>query len=392
VAKDISVVADVLKDITKRYDLRIGAMSTVVDPVVGLTTGNLAIDYLTGIGGLPQARITELYGQPSSGKTTTALQAAAALQRDIIAAGRDEHILYLDFEHAMDGEYAAVLGLDVEHPTFILVQPNWLEDGQDIAKRLVQTGRVRLCIWDSVAEMTPKELEFGVRTNAMERARLLNSMLQHFNSLFHEHNCAGVFLNHMTEVIAMGGRPGMPAQETSPGGKSLKFYASLRLAYKQVRNIKGQAPDALTGAVTTQVVATDVRVRVTKNKVGVPFREAEVRVRLGQGFDNLWSALTVLTAHKSVVAGSTGHFYFDPAKVPALVHDDMARSGTGRPYIRGGAALLAFADDHPDWARTVVATAASVVESVGAASLSVPTDVDLAEEDLLVGLLSEDAP
>lgn len=358
-----SSVAEILKDVAKKYNLSIGSMSDVVTTVVGLTTGNLAIDYLTGVGGLPLGRIVELYGNPSSGKSTTALQAAAAIQHDIIEQARDEYILYLDFEHAMDGDYAAALGLDVEHPTFIIAQPNWLEDGAEIAERLIKTGKVRLSIWDSVAEMTPKDLEFGVRTNAMERARLMNSLLQRFNSLLHENNCTAVFLNHLIEAVQMGGaRPGLPPPETTPGGKALKFYASLRMAYKQTKQIKGEAEDALSGSITDQAVAQLVKVKVTKNKVGVPLRETEVRIVFGAGFDNFWSALQVLLAHKTIAATSTGMYYFTGT---APAHSEMPTSSDGRPYLRGESSVMEFADTHPAWRAEIIAQAVNVIEEYG---------------------------
>ncbi len=360
-------IGDILKDLAKRYSIDIGAASDVIKPVQALTTGNLAIDHLTGVGGLPLGRIVELYGQPSSGKTTTALQAAAELQKQIIASRSSDRILYLDYEKALDGEYCAALGLDVDHPSFLLAQPTWLEDGADIAERLIKTGVVRLSIWDSVAKMTPKELEFGVRTQAMERARLMKALLERQVAILHEYNCAGVFLNHLTEAVQMtGGRPGMPPAETSPGGKALKYYASLRMAYKQIGNIKGKTTDALVDEVTEQVIATNVKVKVTKNKIGNPFREAVVRVRFGVGFDNTWSALQVLVAHKKVVAGPSGMFYFDPSKVEHLVTEDMDVSGTGRPYLKGENNLLLYAEHNPDWKARFVATATAVIAEHGA--------------------------
>lgn len=381
-------VTEILKDIGKKYSLPIGTMSDVVTQVEGLTTGNLAIDYLTGVGGLPLGRIVELYGQPSSGKTTTALQAAAALQHKIIGEGRDEHILYLDFEHAMDGDYAAALGLDVEHPTFLIVQPHWLEDGADIAERLIKTGKVRLSIWDSVAEMTPKDLEFGVRTNAMERARLMNSLLQRFNSLLHEHNCCAVFLNHLVEAIGMN-RPGLPPLQTTPGGKALKFYASLRLEYKQTKAIKGEAEDALSGSTTDQAVAQLVKVKATKNKIGVPLRETEVRIHFGAGFDNFWSALQVLVAHKVVQATTTGMYYF--ANPGAPTHPAMPRSSDGRAYLRGENAVMEFADEHPEWRTLAITEAVNVVNEYGAKGPNIIGPAD-GGEDIFAGLAGEDTP
>lgn len=381
-------ISELLTEINKKHGLNIGTMSAVAEKVTGLTTGNLAIDYLTGVGGLPVGRITELYGQPSSGKTTTALQAAAALQADIIAGKRDEHILYLDYEHAMDPDYAANLGLNVDHPSFIIVQPNWLEEGAEIAEQLIKTGKIRMAIWDSVAEMTPADVEFGVRTNAMERARLMNSLLQRQVSLLHATGCAGVFLNHLTEAVQMGGRPGMPPAETSPGGKALKFYASLRMAYKQIGQKKGKAPDALTGDVIDQVVATHVMVRVTKNKVGLAHRTAEVRVRLGHGFDEFYTATQVLLAHRQITkAGSW--FYFDRKGATAdLTHPDMPRTGSNqRPGLLGESGLITFGDRNPDWRAQIIAAARAAIDDYGTGALdeitAAPADDDTEWEAVL---------
>jgi recombination protein RecA len=373
---------DALAEINKKYRFQAGSLSDVADEVTGLTTGSLAIDYLTGVGGIPRARITELYGQPSSGKTTTALQCAAILQSKIISGGSDDHILYLDFEHALDGDYCAALGLDVDHPSFVLVQPNWLEQGAEISEKLIKTGKVRLSIWDSVAEMTPEDVEFGVRTTAMERARLLKSLLQRHNSLFYENDCAGIFLNHMVEAVSMSGRPGMPPVETSPGGVALKFYSSLRLAFKQIGQKRGKAPDALTGEVTDQVIATYVKVKATKNKVGIPMREAELRVRFGQGFDEPWSALNVLLDHKRVTK-SGAMYVFNPKNVPGLMHADMSLSATGLGQFRGEGAVFAFADSRPDWRDQLIKEARSTVEQFGAGSLATDRSDDelFAEED-----------
>jgi recombination protein RecA len=370
-------VSEILKDLSKRYG-PIGSMSDVVTDVSGITTSSIGIDHLTGVGGLPIGRIIELYGQPSAGKTTCALQAAATLQQRIIAEGLDEHILYMDFERALDLDYAGALGIDTAHPSFLVAQPAWLEDGAEIFDRLVGTGKVRMTIFDSVAEMAPKDLEFGVRTAAMERARLMNSLLQRVNAISHETGACAVFLNHLVETIGMN-RPGLPPQETSPGGKGLKFYASLRLAFKIIKQIKGKAPDALTGEITEQVIATHVKVKCTKNKVGIPLREAEVRVRLGAGFDNVWSALQVLSAHGRVRRGSAGWYRFDEG-----LGDPAMTVVSGLPSIQGEAAVLAFADEHPEWRQLLVTTAEDTIARFGGTEQLV-TEPDT-DEDLFAGL------
>ena len=368
-------MAAVLAEITKRHAVPIGSLSDVVTPVTGLSTGNLAIDYVTGVNGLPVGRLTELYGPPSSGKTTTALQAAAGLQQQIITAGRDEYILYLDFEHALDGQYAASLGLNVEHPSFLLAQPHWLEQGAEVILFLLTTGKIRLAIIDSVAAMTPKALlegDFDQRTAAMNRARLLAGLLQRLTALTHEQHCACVFVNHLMEAVEMTGapRPGMPARTTTPGGKALKFYASLRLEYKQVGQVKGNTTDVLQAATIAQTVATHVKVTCTKNKVASPYRRAEVRITDGHGFDNAWSAIQVLLAYRTISFASGGRFYFDTA----LAHEDMEHAKDGRPYLRGEGTLLTFANTHPGWRDLLVAAALDLIAVNGAAALDTPDE------------------
>lgn len=351
-------VDDLVAEFGKKHDLAIGSLRDVSTQVVGLTTGNLAIDYLTGIGGLPQGRITELYGLPSSGKTTTALQTAANLQRQIIADKSDDRILYLDFEHALDEDYASDLGVDLDHPSFLVAQPHWLEQGAEAAIALIDTGRVRMTIWDSVAAMSPKRMVdggFDQATMQMHRAKLMSGLTQTLASLLHQRNCAGVFINHLMESVEMTGRPGLPPKTTTPGGKALKYYSSIRLEYKQGQTVKNKMEDFLTGEEASQFVGQQVHVKCIKNKVGPPMRTAEVRSRFGMGFDNAWSAIQVLTARKKIVAGSAGYFYFD--KLPELIHQDMAVTGSGRPTIQGEANLLAFADARPQWRNGLIAAA-----------------------------------
>lgn len=369
-------VADIISRVAAKHGTKIGSASDVADLVTGLSTGNMAVDYVTGIGGLPVGRICELYGPPSSGKTTTALQTAALLQKQIIAAGRDEFILMMDFEQALDIDYAEALGLDVNHPTFLLAQPTWLEQGADIAFELIATGKVRMSIWDSIAAMTPKaqlEDEFGSRTAAMNRARLVNALLQRLKGVLRETGSCAVFLNHLVESVEMSGRPGLPPKKDTPGGKGIKFYASLRLEYQQIMNIKGKFADGLTGGMTEGAVATKVKVTATKNKVGKPFRTAEVRSRFGVGFDNTWTALQVLIAHNKVKKDTAGWYRFRADRVPTLVHPEMTASPQGVPSIQGEHAVLDFADTHPAWRHEFEQLAAMIVTESGDAGLGAET-------------------
>lgn len=383
------IVADVLAEINKTHQLRVGAMSDVVEETQWLTTGNLAIDYVTG-GGLPLGRSIELYGLPSSGKTTTALQAAANLQRTIIAEGRDEHILYLDFEHALDLTYAAALGLDLDHvtasgdPSFLLGQPKTMEQGAEAALKLISTGKIRMSIWDSVAAMAPLsrlEGDFDQRTAAMNKARLMSGLMLQLTPLLHINNSAAVFINHLMESVEMSGRPGMPPKSTTPGGKALKYYASLRLEYRQIGNAKGKADDALAGATIDQVIGTGVKVKCVKNKVAAPFRETEVRVTFGQGFNNTWSALQVLLDHKIIRKDGAWHRF-----APNLEHPAMTiPAGKGaRPSIQGESGVLRFAAEHPDWQHALITTAAQLVTTHGGKGLETG-DLTAADEPTPVG-------
>ncbi len=353
-------VTDVLADLAKKHSIRIGPASEAIEPVEWITTGCLGIDYACGHG-LPLGRSVELYGQPSSGKTTTALQAAAELQRDIIDSGRDEHILYLDFEHALDRSYCAALGLDTDHPTFLAAQPHSMEQGAEAALQLISTGKIRLSIWDSVAAMAPLsrlEGDFDQRTAAMNKARLMAGLMLQLTPLLHKNNSTAVFINHLMESVDMNARPGMPARVTTPGGKALKFYASLRLEYRQMGSVKTKGTDVLTGEIANQSAATLVKVKCVKNKVANPFREVEVRITHGRGFDNVWSGLQVLLAHK--IVRKTGAWY----KFGDLTHPDMS-AGT----LQGESAVLRFADEHPDWATQVIARAVALVASHGGQAL-----------------------
>lgn len=346
---------EVIAEFEKKHGLKIGKP----DKVAALSTGNLAIDAITGIGGIPLGRITELYGLEASGKTTTALQTIVGLQRDIIARDCDEKILYLDFEHALDADYATSLGIDLDHPSLILAQPDWLEQGAEAALDLVETGVIRLIVFDSVAAMAPKRLKegsFDQATMAMHRAKLMSGLLQVLTGQLHHHRCAAVFINHKMESVDMSGRPGLPAKVTTPGGRGLKYYASLRLEFNQIGQVKGEVFDTVQNTDANQIVAYKISVKCVKNKLGPPNFSAEVRSRFGKGFDNAWSALQILEARK-VTSSSGAWTYFDPKKCPELLHDDMSVSNTGRGQVQGEAQLLRFADEYPEW-RTALITRA----------------------------------
>lgn len=391
-AKGDNPLADLLNAAEKRYNMTVGSMNSITANVSFLTTGNLAIDYAMG-GGVPLGRTIELSGPPSCGKTTTALQAAAELQRKIIAGGdeslgikADDVILYLDYEQAMDKQYASALGLDVDHESFLFTQPDTLEDGCNFTLEALKTDRVRLVIFDSVAAMNPSakaEAEIGKSLPAVQ-AKLMKDFGVTLNSVLAHANASVIFINHEIEKMDMGGarRPGMPPATTTPGGTALKFFASVRVSYKQIRQIKSEVVDPVTNEKKEIPTATDVKVKVIKNKVAPPFREATVRVRFGRGFDNFWTALQVLIANKKIMY-STGFYYFHHLEAEGYAPPDMARQSTGtkRPYIRGEENVFAYGDANEDWrdglisyAVDVVATNVEVLSKVAPIRATTPED------------------
>ena len=379
--EDRSEISDILKKFAKE-GLAAGTFEDITREVVGMPTGNLSLDLTTGIGGLPVGRIIEQYGPPSSGKTTAALQTAAELQKQIVAEGSDDRILYVDFEHALDQKYCAALGLDLNHPSVIVTQPPTLEAGAQLVRALVETGKLRLVIWDSVAEGQPKavlEAETGQSQIAI-RAKIMSQFLQQTLNAFFEHDCTVIFINHIQEKISTTGYTRV-VTKTTPGGDALKFYASLRLEFQPMTKSKGKRFDPLTNTVVEFPVSTDTKITVTKNKVGDPHRSCVVRVRYGKGFDNFWSALQVLVAHKKITKTGAWH-YFD--KTPELLLPGLPETSAGRPgAFQGEDSVLRYADDNPEWRQLVIDYAVAVV----ALSAQLPQDLVSAEEDEPVDLL-----
>jgi recombination protein RecA len=370
-------VLDVLARAQKKYNTVIGPLGTVAENTKFITVDNIAIDFVLG-GGLPLGRSVELYGPPSSGKTTTALQVAAHLQKIIksggdpaLGIGPNDYISYFDFENAMDPEYAVALGLDVEDEQFLFSQPDILEEGANIALDLVETGQVRLIIFDSVAAMNPSvkaEAEIGKSLPAVQ-AKLLKDFGMNMNAKAFKNNCLVIYLNHEVEVMDMGGarRPGMPAKKSTPGGVALKYFASCRLRYQQIGQIKKPYKDPLTKEDKQRVEATDVLVKVEKNKVHRPFGEAKVRVRFGRGFDNFWSALQILQAHKYVMYAS-GYYRFHNVEELGLVPDWMPKDAKGKPTVHGEATLFAYADKYPEFRESMIILAEDVARRLGTSS------------------------
>ncbi len=334
---------EVLKQVSKEYDLRIAPLAKSGADVEAISTGNLSIDHITGVGGLPLGRCVELFGQPGSAKTTTALMTAAQAQRD----GR--RVVYMDYEQKLDPKYAKSLGIDVDADTFLFVQPDNMEQGANVARKLTESGMVDVVIFDSVAAMTPTALidkETGQKTVA-EQARLMSEFLKVFVPLLRQTHTLGIFLNHEMEIIDMAGRgrPGLPPRKSTPGGRALKYFASVRMNFVVMKRVKGKYFNELTNEITETVNSMNVLVKTDKNQVGPPFREALIRCSFGHGFSDAFSALLVLQAY-GVVRKTTGGVYRFPELSEAeLAGLETVESKSGSPYVRGEDNLLALLED-----------------------------------------------
>ena len=285
--------------------------------VESIPTGSLSLDIALGIGGIPKGRVTELYGPESSGKTTICQHIVAEAQK------RGGVCAYIDMEHALDPAYAARCGVDIDN--LYIAQPDTGEQALEIAEALVRSGAIAVVVVDSVAALVPRaeiEGEMGDAPMGMQ-ARLMSQALRKLSGAIKQSNTAMIFTNQLRlKIGVMFGNP-----ETTTGGMALKFYASIRMDVRRIQAIKNGA----------DVVGSRTRVRVTKNKVAPPFREAEFDIMYNEGIStagdivDLGAALDIIT------------------KRGAFFSYQEQRLGQGRENAK------AYLKEHPEVAATIEA-------------------------------------
>jgi recombination protein RecA len=258
--------------------------------VPAIPTGSLALDLALGIGGLPRGRVIEIYGPESSGKTTLALQAIAEVHRQGGIAA------FVDAEHALDPDYAKRLGVNVDN--LLISQPDTGEQALEIAEALVRSGAIDMIVVDSVAALVPKaELEGEMGDSHVGlQARLMSQALRKLTGIVSKSATTIIFINQLREKIGvMFGNP-----ETTTGGRALKFYASVRLDIRKIANIQSS---------TGEVIGGRVKVKVAKNKLAPPFRQAEFDILYGTGISKAGDILDLGVEHKLVDKSGTWYGY-----------------------------------------------------------------------------------
>ena len=288
-----AALGNIEKQFGKGSVMKLGDSSSHMQ-VEAVPTGCLSLDIALGVGGVPKGRIVEIYGPESSGKTTVALHMVAEVQKRGGIAG------FIDAEHALDPVYAKSIGVDIDN--LYISQPDNGEQALEITETMVRSGAVDIVIVDSVAALVPKaEIEGDMGDSHVGlQARLMSQALRKLTAVISKSNCVVIFINQLREKVGvMFGNP-----ETTTGGRALKFYASVRLDVRRTEALKQGG----------EVIGNHTKVKVVKNKIAPPFKEAEFDIMFGQGISTIGDILD-LAANCGIVNKSGAWYAYNDAKI-----------------------------------------------------------------------------
>ena len=304
-----AAISNIEKQFGKGSIMKLGESNVNLN-VESIPTGSLSLDIALGLGGVPRGRVVEIYGPESSGKTTVALHMVAEVQKRGGIAG------FIDAEHALDPVYAKNIGVDIDN--LYISQPDSGEQALEITETMVRSGAVDIIIVDSVAALVPKaEIDGDMGDSHVGlQARLMSQALRKLTPVVSKNNCVVIFINQLREKVGvMFGNP-----ETTTGGRALKFYASVRMEVRRIETLKQGG----------EVIGNRTRVKVVKNKVAPPFKEAEFDIMFGKGISAVGDILD-LAANVGIVQKSGAWFAYNENKI-----------GQGRENAKQ------FLTEHPD--------------------------------------------